>query len=591
MRKEEIKKFINAGLAASFVFACLFCFVRPAAAVGAFMYASPGVGTYAVNADFTVTINIDSGGEEINAGEGVLSFDPAMLEVTGVSKNNSIFPFWTVMPEFSNADGRIKFAGGRPTPGYNGKAGQVIAINFKPRAVGEARLQFVSGSILANDGQGTNILTSFANAQFTISPVATISSDAAKPAENNQMKSAVGAAEPRFSVNQNSSIRSSTHPDQNAWSRERAVSLEWTPSAQAENTALAFDNNPETVPAEKGEGLIGAKRYEAVKDGIWYFHLREKTAQGWARTEHYRVMIDNAPPVALNINIEEGDNSDWPVLKFGAKDDLSSIVKYEIYVGSLDEQVYNLAPEQVEVKLSDLPPGRHTAMVKAIDAAGNETVGVKEFDIAAIESPAIRNYTGEFRSSDKLFLAGKALPGASLKIHIADPVGRQKVYEALADRNGDWHLVGEDRFENGRYFAWAEAANEKGLKSRPSDRISFLVTPPVFARFGGFLVNYITVIASLLFLLTASTAAAVYIFKVMRGRLRKETVDVEQALHDNLEQLKEEVKKDLAELARYKGTDVFTKERIKTKRKIVGKIRSAESKVMKEIKDVEKFLQ
>lgn len=132
------------------------------------LFISPGSGNYTVGDLFSVLVNVNSGGEAINAAAAQINFDNNKLEVTSIGYTRLLFILWTEEPAFSNAAGTIRFSGGLPNPGFTGVSGSVLRITFRARAQGTASVTFMSGSILANDGKGTNILSGFREASFII---------------------------------------------------------------------------------------------------------------------------------------------------------------------------------------------------------------------------------------------------------------------------------------------------------------------------------------------------------------------------------------------------------------------------------------
>ncbi|MDP3763801.1 MAG: hypothetical protein Q8Q92_04140, partial [bacterium] len=56
-----------------------------------------------------------------------------------------------------------------PNPGYIGSSGTIITVNFRVTAPGDASVRVSSGSILANDGLGTNVLRTLGTSSFTFS--------------------------------------------------------------------------------------------------------------------------------------------------------------------------------------------------------------------------------------------------------------------------------------------------------------------------------------------------------------------------------------------------------------------------------------
>jgi hypothetical protein len=270
-------------------------------------------------------------------------------------------------------------------------------------------------------------------------------------------------------------------------------------------------------------------------------------------------------------------------------------------VNSLNSEPYIVSSDKDSLKVSDLEVGQHTVMVRAIDEAGNETFSTAEFEIRPILEPKIENYSSEFSSEDKFFVSGTAIPEATIKLSIKKE-GGDKVHEnsVTSDKNGNWSFVFGDKLANGRYIFWAEAVNSNGLSSRPSTALSFLVTPPVFARFGSFVINYFTVFASLLFVIVLIIFLAVLIAKIVRQRLRKETVEVEEVLEKNLEILRSVLASEASALARLSKDRAaaskaglkadISKEVIGLKQRIDDRIGETGRKIMKEIKDVEKIL-
>lgn len=145
------------------------------------LFVSPREGTYEVGELFSVLINVNTGGADINAAVAQLNFDNAKLEVESMGYSRSIFTLWTEEPRFSNEGGTIRFSGGLPNPGFNGASGAIVRMTFRPKAEGVAPIVFLSGSVLANDGQGTNILDGMQGGVFTIRTASTKKTPAAPP--------------------------------------------------------------------------------------------------------------------------------------------------------------------------------------------------------------------------------------------------------------------------------------------------------------------------------------------------------------------------------------------------------------------------
>lgn len=159
------------------------------------LFISPSSGVYKVGEIFSVLINVNTGGKEINAATAQINFDNARLEIAEVGYTRSIFTLWTEEPVISNAAGTIRFSGGLPNPGFNGASGAILRINFKPKASGQAAIIFSTGAVLANDGKGTNIVDSLKGGLYNIvaatSPAAAPATIPAPTAETIKAEKAI----------------------------------------------------------------------------------------------------------------------------------------------------------------------------------------------------------------------------------------------------------------------------------------------------------------------------------------------------------------------------------------------------------------
>lgn len=154
----------------SFILVVISVFAVKAEAAGLFL--NPSKGTFYKNENFSVGVLVSSK-EAINAIQGTVSFPTEYFEAISVKSNsNSIIDLWVSKPSFSNAGphGNIQFEGVVLNPGFVGSSGKVMEIVFRVKNEGLAELNFSDSAILANDGLGTNILTSNGKASFVFMP-------------------------------------------------------------------------------------------------------------------------------------------------------------------------------------------------------------------------------------------------------------------------------------------------------------------------------------------------------------------------------------------------------------------------------------
>lgn len=556
--------------------------VPGAQAAGASLYLSPASGSYAVGATFTVSVKVNTGGQAVNAAQGSLSFDSSVLQAVSVSRGGSVFSLWTAEPTISGAS--VNFGGGVPHPGYNGSAGQVFSITFKTKKEGTAAVRLSGGAILASDGKGTDILTGLGSGSYQVSAAAVKPKPEAKPTTD--------AKKPEPSVVRLlPQIKSATHPDQNAWSNLKGAEFSWELPAGVNGVSVSFNKESVDDPGPVSDGVFSEKSYEADEDGLWYLHLKFKDSQGWGAVEHYRVMIDTKPPLPFEVEFNKGEDSEWPFLQFEAKDEDSGLGKYEVFIGSLEHQAHELAADSKQLSVEGLSAGKHTALVKAVDKAGNERLETIEFYIDPIPTPVIEDYPKEVALSDKLYISGRAEPQSTVNVYIERNNAIVATSSVASDANGRWLFLANNLLPKGRYTAWVDAVNGRGIKSEPSARISFLVTPPVFTVIGTFVINYFTVLTSLIFLVVLIVFLVVFVHSTLKRRVRKESHEVEDIIRHRLDVYKTGIDVEFDRLKELESKPAtHKKEKEEVRRRLKEKIEAIKSDSLKEIDDVEKLV-
>lgn len=569
-----------------FAIAGLF-FSQPAEAAGASLYLSPSSGTYVIGGSFTISVKVNSGGDGINAAEGSISYDKDLIDATAVSNAGSIFPFWTTQPVISA--GTVRFGGGLPPPAYSGASGHIIKITFKTKKAGQASVRFTSGAVLANDGKGTNILASMGSANYTISPKVEAPKDdsgGTKPSTtDNTDKAEKVEAEYNKPI-----IKSSTHPDQNSWYKNNKAKFEWDLPEGVNGVSISFNQDAISDPGPNSDGVIKEKEFSDIKDGIWYLHLKFKDNKKWGTIAHYKVMVDMEAPQAFTIEVVSAEIGEWPLLRFTTTDDKSGLDRYEVLQDNLSDKPEQLPSTIKEYKVSNLGAGEHNIIIKAVDKVGNERISLASFIIPAIPAPIIINYAKEIKPNDNFYINGTAVLDGEITIYQQKPNGDILKNEIKSDASGNWFFVSAEKYDNGRYVVWAQAKNKNGIESLPSEKVSFVVSPPIFTVIGSYVINYFTVFASLIFIIFLIIALVIYIMGFVRRRLRKETVEIEKVLHENLQAYQEDFEKEFLRLSKFEGKTSYKTEKAKSKDVLIKKIEVVEKKILKEIRDVEDII-
>lgn len=333
------------------------------------LYLSPSTGSHEINNNFTVTIGVNTASVAINAAQATISFPTNRLEVRGISKSGT-FTLWPVEPTYSNSSGTIRFGGGVPTPGYNGSHGSILTITFRGKSEGTASVTIGSATVLANDGLGTNVLTSSGSGSYTIT-----------------------APIPEKPLPHAPTITSSTQPDQNVWYAVNDSSFQWSDETGVTGYSYSFDDNESRLPDTVQDTTGNSASFTGTADGVWYFHVRAKNDNGWGPTSTFRVRIDKTAPEPFNINLLDGQTTTvrQPRLSFKANDATSGIHHYSMSINngvSIDLEVGTTEP----YALAELPNGDYIVQIIAYDFAGNSTTAQVTFAVNS-ESPLNTNTT------------------------------------------------------------------------------------------------------------------------------------------------------------------------------------------------------
>jgi hypothetical protein len=289
---------------------------------------------------------------------------------------------WVQEPVFSNADGRVTFEGVVLNPGYTGSGGKILTLTLKAKGTGTARLSFSSGSVLANDGKGTNILTAMTGTTVTIGP-STPDVDLPSTGDKPEVTPAPPGPLPPAPI-----VRSSTHPDSGQWYSDNAIAFQWDVPHGVTAVRLLLDQQTNTQPTVTYGQALRSKTIDSVDDGVWYFHIQFRNASGWGATTHLPVRIDATPPDTLLVKrVDEGGLA--ASFNLQASDVLSGIDRFEIQTDGEPPQIWpNAGTEVFTFGTTALEVGQHTFTVTAYDKAGNGLSESQVFWISATTTAA-----------------------------------------------------------------------------------------------------------------------------------------------------------------------------------------------------------
>ena len=346
-----------------------FAVVPTTRAASASLHLSPSRGNFIVGSTFTVSIYLDTEGNEINVVEVDLKFPPDKLQVTAPTTGSSFVSEWLAPPSYSNTQGIISFKGG-VLGGINTSSGLVSSITFRAVSPGIAKIKFLKGSrVLLHDGKGTDILVTTVDGEYTI---------VVPPPEGP-------------------SVSSSTHPSPNIWYADANPAFNWEEERGVTDYSWSFDQNPKGLPDGISEDKVTFTSFSNVSDGVWYFHLRQRKGGIWGKTSHVAVRIDTTSPNDFISKVETYTRlvGYQTVVYFETDDNFSGIDHYEVSIIDLsaEEPTPSFFTEQVSpYKVPIKKAGKYNILVRAIDKAGNIKEGEARFRIM---TPMITHIEGK----------------------------------------------------------------------------------------------------------------------------------------------------------------------------------------------------
>ena len=580
------------------VCALLALYFNVSAAQAASLYFSPSSGFYNVGNIFSVGVYVSSVGQSMNAAQGTVSFPIDKLEVISISKAGSVISFWVQEPQYINSEGTVRFEGIVPNPGFMGANGKIISINFRAKDSGSANLKIVKGSVLANDGQGTQILESAGEAVFSLdlkslSPASestTISQTAGTPAAPK--------------------ISSLTHPDPDKWYSNKNPKFTWSIPSDVSAIRILYNKFPSTAPIVQYKPPIAEKVLEDIADDQWYFHAQLQNDNGWGSVSHFRFQIDTQPPAPFKIKFIDGPETDnpKPAISFFTTDSLSGVDYYSVKIG--DGDFFNISSGLVsEAEPYVLPrqfPGKHTVLVKVVDKAGNYIIDSVELITKPIPAPIITDYPKQIVEGNPLIISGKAVPNSTIILFLKSADSKILSQETKSDKNGFFSLVWQIKekdsreaitenifnfsFKDKSYSLWAEAIDERGALSEKSATHTLVIKRGLLETFLTTSLAYLVIIVSTLAIVLLIIYLIMHFWRKcveLRKRIKKESQEPETAISEYFGVLLKNIRSYLRSLEGAKTR----KELLRRNKEIIDQIKndldSIEILILKEIKDLE----
>jgi hypothetical protein len=539
---------------------------------------SPQVGNYTKGSSITVNVIVSTPDKTMNAASGVINFPTDVLSVSSISKTGSVVGFWAQEPAYSNAAGTINFEGVVLPPWYTGSSGKILTITFKAKEAGTANISFGSGSVLAADGIGTDIMLGTGGAIYNIS-------------DSGQGEPVIMTPTADTGVPSAPTVTSNTHPDSNKWYALSTADFSWQLTKDITGSSVLIGRNAKSSPTVLYDPPISTKEVQNLDDGVWYFHVQLRNDNGWGDVSHFKLQIDTEKPTSFDITeIKRNDLTDPKArFTFNASDKTSGIDHYEVQIDNSVNTTWKDDGSHIYTAPA-MEGGTHTLLAKAVDKAGNYLANSSEFTVQALEAPTITDYPSEIQSGDILTVKGNTKYRTDAILYLQDEKGATKNYTSKVDSNGNFTIVSNDRLKDGIYSAWVQVTDERGARSLPSNKVTISVRPSLIITIGTLAVNFLAVLIPLLALIILLILLLWYAWRkffIIGDKLKKETREAEDALHKAFDLLKESVAEQVGILEKTKTKRQLTSEEERINKQLKKDLEDAEKYIRKEIEDIE----
>jgi len=344
--------------------------------------------------------------------------------------------------------------------------------------------------------------------------------------------------------------------------------------------------------------VISEKEITNLDDGIWYFHVQFRNANGWGEVSHFRFQVDTQPPEPFAIKFTDDTKTEnpQPTVIFNTKDSLSGVDYYKIKIG--EGEFLSIATEEMKKDPYALPlqtPGKRSILIQAFDKADNYTTATEEFEILSIETPSIIEYSKKLQDGETLIIKGETkYPDVQINLWLQYEKDDPKDYSVKSDQDGKFTFIIGDKLSSGVYTAWVEVIDAGGARSNSSKKVTILVGQSTFLKISSRAVGLLAVIIPLVVLIFTLLFIIWYgwhkfrLFRKKLEKIRKEVHEAETALHKAFDLLKEDVYEQIKLLEKTRNKRQLTEEEEKIIKQLKKNLDDTEKFVRKEMEDIKK---
>ncbi len=527
---------------------------------------SPSSVTTTVGKTFKVEVMVTNNVEAINAVSIEMSYPQGALEVVSISKAGSFINLWAEEPSFSNTTGLISLEGVALNPGYNKSSGKVITLTVKAKEAGNVNISFKNASVLANDGNATDVLKTKTGALIYVN-------------EEDEVTPVVETVVPV--------ITSPTHTDSSTWFSRRDATFEWKLPEGVTAVRTIYSEKEKDSPSKVYDPPVTNRSFTVDADGVYYMHVQFKNKSGWGGIATYKFQIDSDAPESLRASLPDGSVTTnlTPNLLVQAEDSRSGLSKLTLSMDNAQPVEYQIDSSNL-YRLPKQTPGNHTVIVNAIDNAGNTSSVSLDFTIQAITPPVITEYTRKVDFDTTFKIVGATYPSSKVEVVLVDKNSKILTKEALSTEAGVFSLGWGDKLPSGIYEMRARVLDSRGAVSEYTDTRVIEVERMMLVRFGIFVMNWLSVILIIIIAILVTLATLWYSFvqfRRFRRKVRRNLKEVENTLQVNVAALRRDIEEFHDILVRAERKRELTKEEQAILKKFKKRLEIIEKEIEKKL--------
>lgn len=542
---------------------------------------SPSSGSHTVGETFSVDVLVTHNQDPINGVSASLNFSQDTLELRSISKSGSIITVWAEDPSYSNGAGTASLEGVILNPGFSGTQGKVVTLSFRVKKAGTGNVILINGSVLANDGNATNVLGSLGSASYTLTDD-TADQQSVADTVVTQPIAARATGEP--------AITSSTHPDQNAWYNLSEASFDWKLTSGVNAVRTLYNQTPFSVPNKVYDPPIANRSIQIDGDGVMYMHVQFRVGSTWGPVAHYKFNVDRKAPQGLKVTFPDGNvtSNPTPAALVLVDDADSGVARITMSVDGGNPISYSVDPSHV-YHLPKSSPGNHTVTITAFDHANNSSSASIDYTIQAIAVPTITEYTKNLELGNKFRVSGTTYPQTTVEVALTDRDGKISSESTTSDSNGIFTLDWSKDIDAGVYEMRARAVDSKGATSEYTDGKAIVVEHMALIRIGLFIMNWLSL--ALIIVLASALVAATFWYSFLqftrfRRRIHRTMQEAEHALKTNVQALRRDTEEFHGLLIKAEKKRDLTKEERSILKKFKKRLDFTETEIEEKLKQI-----